>query len=323
VDLASLPVQVESSFPLRLTVEAPDDDTLVSTPRGFISGYEATVNGHPARPAKSAAGQVMVAVPKGRSQVALRYVGAPELYRAFWISAGAWLLLLVFALGHLAGIDWARFFAPVDRGVRGVLTPLLTYKWIAVTLVLLAGAFGWKKRQDYLDAVGPIRLTFQLPSRETGRTQPLLVTGRQGAGTIFFVRYVNDSSIKIGVDIWNSALLESPPFRVDYSELHTVVINASGLYPLDHPRVRALDPAARDDLRSTLRVEFDGHLVVDSQRTAYDSTPEEITVGTMKIGGSTAEDHFDGKISQVERLPFAAIPPSPSAPDAKSRTAKP
>ena len=90
VDPAALPVELKSLLPLRAHVRAAAAGYL-ETPRMFIDGYAATVNGR-AEPVKAAAdGLLLVAVPAGESDVEVRYVGPLLVRRALRLSQVAWL----------------------------------------------------------------------------------------------------------------------------------------------------------------------------------------------------------------------------------------
>ncbi|HEX7632673.1 MAG TPA: hypothetical protein VF388_11100 [Lacunisphaera sp.] len=99
VDPAALPVELKSLLPLRAQVRAPAASWL-ETPRMFLDGYEATVNGQPAKVQRAADGLLLVAVPAGASEVEVRYVGpllvrrALAVSRVAWLAMGAWAFLL-------------------------------------------------------------------------------------------------------------------------------------------------------------------------------------------------------------------------------------
>lgn len=157
-------------------------------------------------------------------------------------------------------------------------------------------------RRGYLHAYGPIRVRFLLPRRQTGRSQPLVVTGQTGHGTNIFVTYVDEHHVKLGADIWGT-LLESPVLRAEYGQEQEVIVNASGLYPHDHPAVRALPPAVLAQAREDFVVTFNGTVALRARRLAYESAVAEVTVGETRIGGSLTQPKFVGRILAVDRLP--------------------
>lgn len=305
IALEQLPVRLESLLPLRCTVSSTESDSMLVTPRRYLHGYVATVNGRTMRAVRSPEGNVMLPVPAGESVVELRYAGNPLVRAAFWLSAASWAAFLAWAGGLLVGIDWKWIFAGIGEFL---LPPALWIgrrkRWIAGTvaaaaLVLLVVA----RRETYLHSIGPVHIRFLLPQLRTGRQQPLLVTGKKGAGATVFVAYIDETHVRIGADIWGTVYL-TDPLKADYTQVQDLVVNSSALYPLDHPGVRALDPAFREQLRRDFRVEFNGHTVIHETRLAYESTLGEIAFGEARIGGSLTQPRFDGKILSVDRLPF-------------------
>ena len=90
----ALPVRVSSLIPFRATVRSPEAAVLES-PRMFVPGYAATVNGGPVPVQKSAEGLVAFPVPQGESRVELRFTGPPLLREAFWVSAASWVVAVL------------------------------------------------------------------------------------------------------------------------------------------------------------------------------------------------------------------------------------
>jgi len=91
IDDQALPVRVTSLMPYRATVRSPAP-ALLESPRMFVPGYVATVNGAPVAVRRSAEGLVAFPVPAGESRVELRFAGPTALHLAFWLSAAGWLL---------------------------------------------------------------------------------------------------------------------------------------------------------------------------------------------------------------------------------------
>ncbi len=158
-------------------------------------------------------------------------------------------------------------------------------------------------RGAYLRSAGPVRVVYYLPFHQTGRQQPLIVTGRNGEGTNVFLQYADDNHVRVGADIWGS-LSKSEPIPVDYFQAQSLVVDSSALYPLDHPRVQALDAVERNWLRRELRVELNGRLVLEVPRSAFESKVSEVVIGQNSIGSSGLEPRFAGTLLDVSRLPF-------------------
>lgn len=305
LDPSRLPVQVASLFPLRLTTEAPAAGCTVVTPRSYLPGYEIFVNGAKVQALRSSDGMLMFPVPAGKSDVQVNFPGSRPLRVAFWVGVASWLGL----------VSWygTRFFrlevgAAVVRHGRWVAVPL---RWLrryrlplaaALALAVIA-AVAWRTRAAYLDSFGPVELRVIFPRGQNGENQPLLVTGSTGAGANVFVSYVDDQHVRLGADIWG-ALYQSEVIAVDYHQMQTVVVNSSGLYPLDHPRAREFSPNTLAGLRQDFRVELNGRLAISVPRLAYESTVNQVTVGATRIGDSLTKPRFKGRILSVQRLPI-------------------
>lgn len=106
---AELPVIVDGWTPYRARVQAQEPAWL-ETPRIFIAGYSATVNGRDAAVARSPGGQVMVAVTPGENRVELRYPGPLPLRIAYYLTLAGWLAFL----GWMLRSAGRRFPSPVS-----------------------------------------------------------------------------------------------------------------------------------------------------------------------------------------------------------------
>jgi hypothetical protein len=299
VRLGDLPIRMDSLFPLRFEVDAPESGCTVETPRRFLSGYTATANGVPVIPVMSADRQVMVPVPAGHSVVELQYSGPRRLRWAFWASAAAWAAFLLWRLvGSRLPVRMAREFA----GTIG------RHPAVAVAIcvcILSAGAWEWRqvRLRGYLRSVGPLQLDFALPYGKKGINQPLLTTGVPGKAAIIFVNCIDERHIRLGADVWGH-LYQSDPIEVDFSRVQSLVVSDSAFFPLTHPRVQALDASESALLRSQLRVELNGRTAISAKTYAYETTPSEIQLGAASFG-STTDPKFFGELLRVRHL---AIP---------------
>jgi len=107
IDEQALPVRVTSLMPFRATVRSPEA-ALLESPRMFIPGYAATVNGAPVAVRRSAEGLVAFPVPAGESRVELRFAGPLALHLAFWLSAVGWIVAGICAATRAMGLGSKR-----------------------------------------------------------------------------------------------------------------------------------------------------------------------------------------------------------------------
>ena len=142
-------------------------------------------------------------------------------------------------------------------------------------------------------AYGPVRLRLRLPDvRAVLTREPLVVTGVPRAGDIVFVQYLDKNRIRLGVDHWGSAAIESEPLALGAGGEHTIVIAMGSLFPVNS--------AASQERR--IQILLDGARVLDSDQHTYDSSPHDVFFGINAIGGSTCGYAFTGRILSVERV---------------------
>jgi hypothetical protein len=296
IQSTALPIQLESLLPLRAKVNANIAGYL-ETPRVYIPGYEAEVDGRSVRVQPSPEGMAMVPVPAGQSRIELRYPG-PQITRiAFWISFAGWLSV---GLGSIVLKSSPKLgdhlITYISRNTR------IIFIIFFASILATTSVWAWVKWTDHRLAVGPVRIRFALPRGETNRQQPLLVTGKPYAGTFIYVAYHDAEHIRIGVDVWGLLGYQSEPIRTDYFADHEVVIEAGSLYPQNHPKLRGQTEETIKRLNSKLRVIFDGTTVINRDIDTYTSKVNEVTIGKNLRGGSSCEPNFAGKILSVERL---------------------
>ncbi len=319
-DRDRLPIRIKSWIPYRVQVDSPHAAYL-ETPRMYLKGWKARVNGRRVETLRSPENLEMIPVGAGESEVSLEYSPPAVLLLSFWTCAAAWSALG--ALGLLQLFLWTGG----ERLAYGWLGPPRTPAWLTklgdaaalsvravwrqkllrAALVLVVAALVYlrvreSRKEAYLGAVGPIRVEFTRPHGLYGFNQPLLTTGRPGAGTIVFIYYQDVNHVKMGADVWGT-LLESGPLEMDYGRVQSIVVSDSALYPLGHPKIQALERSEAEHLRSELRVELNGRVVIQSPCYAYETTPSEILAGKTTFGSLT-DRKFMGEILGVEHLPI-------------------
>ena len=142
-----------------------------------------------------------------------------------------------------------------------------------------------------------------LPSRKSGLHEPLLATGKKGAGDLVYIYYEDTQHIRIGVDHWGVGATLSDPVEVDYAEQHEIWVLEGALFPEtgDNARWGATSPARRARLKSTVAVVLDGKTILSAPNATYPTTKDEVVVGKNSIGASTAEPEFSGILRYSER----------------------
>lgn len=105
---ADLPYRVDSFVPFGLRVRTKSDGWLL-TPKLFIPGYRAWVDGKPTPIQRSHGGKVLLPIRAGTHLVDLHYVGPTAVNVSFWIGITAWSALLGWA-----GLRFLGFYPNVS-----------------------------------------------------------------------------------------------------------------------------------------------------------------------------------------------------------------
>jgi hypothetical protein len=139
-----------------------------------------------------------------------------------------------------------------------------------------------------------------------------LVTGRTGGGDFVYVRYEGPDKVRFGFDHWGSGGPVSDLIETNLSHEHEIIISTIALLP---PVL-----SATGDFYAGLRernvVLLDGRIVLDAAGPNHPTTIEQITLGRNRIGGSTCEAEFTGRIESSGRASTEDVirllwPPSP------------
>jgi hypothetical protein len=152
--------------------------------------------------------------------------------------------------------------------------------------------------------VGPLHMVVRFPLNKIGRHEPLLTTGRTGAGDLLYVIYEDDHHVRIAFDHWGGSGATSEPIAVDYGLPHELWVRTGALYPAEgvDSLWAGLAPEAQKILKSQVQVVLDGENVLSAGITAHPSLMDDVTVAQNRIGGSTADAVFSGSIDFEERL---------------------
>jgi hypothetical protein len=148
-----------------------------------------------------------------------------------------------------------------------------------------------------------LHLVLAFPLLKDGRHEPLLTTGHSGAGDLVYVIYEDASHVRLGVDHWGGSGGVSDPIQIDYQLPHEIWIRTGALYPQDPADAawQGATPAEQQKLKSGIDLVLDGRRVLSVPTTAHPSLPSEVTIGANKIGMSTADPEFGGRIEMAER----------------------
>lgn len=153
------------------------------------------------------------------------------------------------------------------------------------------------RASDPLDGAGDtLRLRVRFPTGRGGQREPLVVTGKPGAGDIVLVEYVDERTARLGLDNWGAPLRRSAPFPIKPGEVYELVITMASLRQVPDATLVAAS------VRGRVHVTVDGVVVWDEESDFYPAEAGEVVVGRNAIGGSTCGPQFTGELRSVERV---------------------
>lgn len=146
---------------------------------------------------------------------------------------------------------------------------------------------------DALREFGAVDMTVVFPLGAQGAAEPLVVSGKEGAGNFIYLRYLPDNKMVFGFDHWGIGGIVSQPVSVDLWKPHRLRISMGSLYP------------AGEEMgawRTKVQVLLDEAVVLQGEWACHPSTRPEVRVGQNAIGGSTCGPRFSGQIQRLERV---------------------
>jgi hypothetical protein len=277
-----------------------DRNCFLETPKLFVPGYSARVDGAKVLLLKTAEGLVAVPLLKGSHDVSLTYDGGALLLLSYWGSACAWLALIVV----VSSVAFRRMDAAGSD--PGAVEP--RFRWdgtlgvgrasACVAVVAAAAAGYWLlTKPSHTEGYGEVRMTVLLPWVVDGRSEPLVTTGSTGAGDCVYVTYLDGLHVLVGHDKWGYGGAKSAPIAVDPTVPQEIEINMVSM----HRFGEGVAPGGSSGPGKNLTVTWNGVAVLTEDSGAYPSAPDHVTVGENRIGGSTALPRFSGEILKITR----------------------
>ncbi|PTY05614.1 hypothetical protein DB347_14685 [Opitutaceae bacterium EW11] len=149
--------------------------------------------------------------------------------------------------------------------------------------------------------MGPLAVRLRFSPSATG-CEPLLVSGRSGAGDAIFVCYEGPNRIRICHDHWGQTAFCSDPMEVDFAREHTLVISTPAMRPPDggSGQVPQTGPGAH------VLVALDDHVVWDTEQPFFPSTVDSTCVGWNIIQASSCGPRFTGELIELRYLDESA-----------------
>ena len=153
-------------------------------------------------------------------------------------------------------------------------------------------------------AWGPIRLILMLPVNRIGAQEPLVVTGKSGAGDFVYVVYADPQHIRIGYDHWGVGGILSDPVPIDYGKVNAIEVSIGSLYPeLSDAWWGRQNGRVNPEAKRTVWVKVNDQVVLHQGYDAYPSLLDQIVPCNNPLGGSTCAHKFTGMLQEVEHCP--------------------
>jgi hypothetical protein len=148
---------------------------------------------------------------------------------------------------------------------------------------------------------GPIRITLRFPDFASIFGEPLISTGRSGAGDLVYVTYLGPGLVRFGHDCWNYGPAETRSVSFNPMDEQTVDVDMGSLRPGQ--------PTSADG-RTLFQLRFNGQLIASAYRPFHPSLPVDVAFGYNAIRASTASATFSGPEFRTRPIaPFAPPPP--------------
>ena len=144
---------------------------------------------------------------------------------------------------------------------------------------------------------GPLRIRLSFPSDRTGLSEPLLATGRRGAGDLLYVNYLEGGRVSFGLDHAGRGSFRTEPVAIDFTAPHQLDVTMGSL-------LREGDGAGGGGREADARrfvLKLDGQLLVDTLTTLQPVGAGETVLGFNGLGVTTVQGLFFGKILGVEK----------------------
>jgi hypothetical protein len=309
-DPASLPLQVQSLMPLRVQVTA-DAPAWLETPRSWVPGYRATVDGADVPLGRSPEGFVMLPVPAGRHLAEVRYMAPPALKTAYGIS----LLTLAGWMASLPLVVRRRTPAAAWTRRRAVVFPTCGF------VILLGAAAAWEIRRAAAIPVfpavgspappataggpaaapgsGAVRLAVVFPALAAQPAEPLVLTGKTGAADIIYVHYLPGHCLQLGFDHWGVGGPLSTPLEYTSGVREEIEVEQAALFD---GRPGTTPAEFRDPAHSRIVVRWNGKAVLDFEGAVHPGQGGACVLGANSVGATSCAPAFSGTILGISRF---------------------
>ncbi len=133
--------------------------------------------------------------------------------------------------------------------------------------------------------LGPLVLSLRFPNFVAPLSEPLLCSGKTGAGDLIYITYVDAQHVRFGHDHWGYGGTVSDPIKIPDDR--------QALLELDCPPLHNASGMGR------LSLKLNGQTVFAQDAAFHPTHPDEVAVGSNLIGASTSTAHFTGRLDAL------------------------
>jgi hypothetical protein len=218
VDQNRLPLRLLSVHPYQIVVKT-NTPTWLETPKLFIDGYSAQIDGKPVTVERSPDGLVMIPVPAGQHRVHVNYTGPFALRVSYWTTFAAWLGIVTYVCWyrrrpHLATNALIQF----GRGSLG----LASVASIAAGVALAAPHLRGPTTPPPI-ASSPVEVRFKLPVGRLQNCETLWSFDHDGTTWNVKCFYESGQSMRIGLAQGTNLVAVSEAFQINYLLTHRLI----------------------------------------------------------------------------------------------------
>jgi hypothetical protein len=156
---------------------------------------------------------------------------------------------------------------------------------IAVGVSLWAGV-RWLRQPS--PPHGSVELNLRFPRWPVAEAEPLVESGSLATGADCLYVIYGDKTVQFGVVHLNGAAILSPPLPVVRGRTYTLRYEST-----------ALQTAPTATGKGHVRLEFEGHILIDQDIGTSPSTPDNLWIGRNPVAINVCAPRFTGWIKRV------------------------
>lgn len=138
----------------------------------------------------------------------------------------------------------------------------------------------------------PVRLEVSFPPFVHYKREPLISTGRRGAGDLLYVIYVAPNQLRLAHDSWGGSSVESWIINYEPGRVYSLEVDMGSL----HPRPAGESGVAR------LQIQLDDQLILVATRPYHASDATELAFGYNANESTASYPLFTGQIRKITSL---------------------